>query len=267
MRNFFLLLLLITPFFTMAQTGNTGGANSTGGNNQNTNQNQNQNNGNPYNNNPYNSNPYNNNPYLDQNQQTNQNFFDKNQNNKNQPDKNDKNQPDKNAGDNNQTDKNANDVNTLEKNKLNFQDLNNVDNQDIMLKELYKNDPEYLKYLESTKQNTDTKIFQPGNTEDATKKVYGADFFNNNSFDLSDKAPSAPPLDYRLGPGDELIVALWNAGELQKSYTIAKDGSIFPQLVGKIYVQGMTFDAASKLIATKFKKIVPNSPVTFHGFI
>ncbi|MBK7587300.1 MAG: SLBB domain-containing protein [Bacteroidetes bacterium] len=259
MRNFFLLLLLITPFFTMAQTGNTGGANSTGGNNQNTNQNQNQNNGNPYNNNPYNSNPYNNNPYLDQNQQTNQNFFDKNQNNKNQPDKNDKNQPDKNAGDNNQTDKNANDVNTLEKNKLNFQDLNNVDNQDIMLKELYKNDPEYLKYLESTKQNTDTKIFQPGNTEDATKKVYGADFFNNNSFDLSDKAPSAPPLDYRLGPGDELIVALWNAGELQKSYTIAKDGSIFPQLVGKIYVQGMTLDAASKLIATKFKKIVPNN--------
>ena len=92
----------------------------------------------------------------------------------------DKNHPCTTALDEHLIHKQAKDGNDLENNILNFQDLNNVDNQDIMLKELYKNDPEYLKYLESTKQNTDTKIFQPGNTDDATKKVYGADFFNNN---------------------------------------------------------------------------------------
>jgi protein involved in polysaccharide export with SLBB domain len=87
--------------------------------------------------------------------------------------------------------------------------------------------------------------------------VYGANFFsNNNIFDLSDKSSTAPPMDYRLGPGDEIVVSLWGGAELQQNYTIAKDGSIFPKLVGKIYLQGLTLDAASNLIKSQFRKIV-----------
>jgi protein involved in polysaccharide export with SLBB domain len=60
-----------------------------------------------------------------------------------------------------------------------------------------------------------------------------------------------------LGPGDEILISLWNAGELQKAYTIAKDGSIFPQLVGKIYLQGLTLESARREIGNRFKKVVP----------
>lgn len=253
MKKLFLTLLVIVPFMVFAQPGNTG-SNESPRSNQNTNQNNgqppaNQNNANPYNSNPYNSNPYNSNPYIDQNQQNNGNFFDKGRNNTNQNNTNDG---------NNQNNSNTNNSQgNPDKNPLNFQDMNNPSVQDQMLRELYKNDPEYLRYLETNRENADIKFVDKDSSNLPTKKVYGADFFNNNSFDLSDKAPSVPPLDYRLGPGDELIVALWNAGELQKSYTIAKDGSIFPQLVGKIYVQGLTLDAASKLIAAKFRKVVP----------
>jgi len=251
MKKLLLTLLFLLPFMAFAQVGNTG-SNENQGNNQNNNQNSgqpnNQNNSaNPYSN-PYQSNPYDRNPYVDQNQQNNGNFFDKG---KNQKQGNQNNKSQTNTSDNNQ--------NNPERDPLNFQDMNNTNAQDQALRELYKNDPEYLKYLESNRQNAEVKYMDVDSSDKELRKVYGADFFNNNSFDLSDKAPSAPPLDYRLGPGDELIVALWNAGELQKSYTIAKDGSIFPQLVGKIYVQGLTLDAASKLIATKFRKVVPEN--------
>lgn len=240
MNKLLFAFLLCLPFLSIAQPGNTGGANSTGGNNQNNNNNS----ANPFNSNPYNSNPYNSNPYIDQNPQNNSNFFDKGQN-KNNKNQNDQNQKDRNSEDN----KNNND-----KPPLNLQDLNN---QDLMMQELYKNDPEYLKYLEANKKELEKTPDQKKEVLDKTKKVYGADFFDNNSFDLSDKAPSAPPVDYRLGPGDELIISLWNAGELQKSYTISKDGSIFPQLVGKIYLQGQTMEAAAKTITSKFRKVVP----------
>jgi protein involved in polysaccharide export with SLBB domain len=142
-----------------------------------------------------------------------------------------------------------------------FQDLNSkrseVDEQ--KMQEMYKNDPDYLEYLNATRQEQEQKIDTLNKSDSLRKSVYGANFFSNNVFDLSDKAPTAPPLDYRLGPGDEIIVSLWGGAELQQNYTIAKDGSIFPRLVGKIYLQGLTFDAASRAIKQQFKKIVPTS--------
>lgn len=129
--------------------------------------------------------------------------------------------------------------------------------------ELYKNDPDYIKYLGSLeKKKEPEKVANDETAKDVEvgkKTVYGANFFSNNVFDLSDKTPTTPPLDYRLGPGDEIIVNLWGNAELQQPYTIAKDGSIFPRLVGKIFLQGMTFSAASQLIESRFRKIVPQN--------
>ena len=261
MKKLILILICAFPLAILAQTG---GVNSGTNNNQNPTPNNNQNNSpsnnnpNPFGNNPFNTNPYNNNPYLDQNQQNNTNFFDKKQNNQNQNNQNQNNQNQNNQNQNNQNQNNQN-QNTLEKNLQNFQDLNDSKSQDEKLQELYKNDPEYLKYLQANKLDLEAIIDNANANDSVKKRIYGADFFSNNAFDLSDKAPSAPPLDYRLGPGDELIVSLWNAGELQKGYTIAKDGSIFPQLVGKIFIQGQTLEEATKLIAAKFRKVVPNN--------
>lgn len=129
------------------------------------------------------------------------------------------------------------------------------------LKSSYLNDPDYLQYLRvMNQQKKDTlKVNEPDSTSQDQKKVYGAAFFTNNVYDLSDKSPGVPPADYRLGPGDEITVSLWGNAELQQSYTLAKDGSIFPKLVGKIFLQGLTFDAASQVIENKFKKIVPST--------
>ncbi|HMN33505.1 MAG TPA: SLBB domain-containing protein [Chitinophagaceae bacterium] len=233
MKKFFLLILLAVPIYLFAQPNNNT-------NNQN-------NNPNPYNTNPY-QNPYGNNIFLDQEQQKSPNFFDKNEQNKEQKNNSQLNQATDNPAVQNQKD--------LEKA---FQDLNNKKTQDEQLLELYKNDPEYLKYLMATKTDIDVKSDTILSKEQMKEKVYGADFFSSNSFDLSDRAPSSPPLDYRLGPGDEVIVSLWNAGELQQSYTIGKDGSIFPRTVGKIYLHGLTLTEAQQTITTRFRKVSPSN--------
>jgi protein involved in polysaccharide export with SLBB domain len=68
---------------------------------------------------------------------------------------------------------------------------------------------------------------------------------------------STPPLDYPIGVGDHIVVALWGGGEYQEDYIVARDGAIFPNSLGKISVQGLTFEMARSLIYARFKSVVP----------
>jgi len=108
-----------------------------------------------------------------------------------------------------------------------------------------------------------TKIDKDSVVTDNLKKnayspedTYGANVFSQSArMDLSEL--STPPLDYPIGVGDHIIVALWGAAEYQNSYVIARDGAIFPQGLGKIYVQGLTFENARNIIYSRFKSVVP----------
>ncbi len=68
---------------------------------------------------------------------------------------------------------------------------------------------------------------------------------------------STPPLDYPIGVSDQLIVSLWGGAEASFEYNVARDGSIFPTGLGKIYVQGLTFENARALIRSRFMTVVP----------
>ncbi|MGH2648432.1 MAG: SLBB domain-containing protein [Ginsengibacter sp.] len=88
--------------------------------------------------------------------------------------------------------------------------------------------------------------------------LYGADLFKSSQImQLSDL--STPPLDYPIGVGDHIVVSLWGGADFEQDYVVARDGSIFPQGLGKITVQGLTFDNARKIIFDRFKKVIPPS--------
>lgn len=88
-------------------------------------------------------------------------------------------------------------------------------------------------------------------------QTYGASVFQGAAAtDLSEL--STPPLDYPLGVGDHVIVSLWGAAEFQESYIVARDGAIFPQGLGKIQVQGLTFDNVRSMIDSRFRSVVPS---------
>jgi protein involved in polysaccharide export with SLBB domain len=108
-----------------------------------------------------------------------------------------------------------------------------------------------------------TKLDKDSTSRDDIKKrsyspeeTYGADVFSSAAVaDLSEL--SVPPADYPIGVGDHIIVAMWGGAEFQGSYVVARDGSIFPQGMGKINVAGLTFDNAQKILYSRFKAVVP----------
>jgi protein involved in polysaccharide export with SLBB domain len=101
------------------------------------------------------------------------------------------------------------------------------------------------------KDNFKKSVYSP-------EAVYGRDLFQNKQvMELSQL--STPPLDYPIGVGDHIVVSLWGGADFEESYEVALDGSIFPQGLGKITVQGLTFENARKIIFDRFKKVIPPS--------
>lgn len=114
-------------------------------------------------------------------------------------------------------------------------------NEEIQSKELVR---------DTVKKENGSKLpYDPTST-------FGSNIFSNSAVaNLSEL--SSPPPDYPIGVGDHIIVALWGAAEFQQSYVVARDGSIFPEGLGKINVQGLTFDEARSVITSRFRKVVP----------
>lgn len=113
--------------------------------------------------------------------------------------------------------------------------------------ELYKNDK--IEKDSVISDDVRRSIYSP-------KKTYGADVFANAATtNLSEL--STPPLDYPIGVGDHIIVSLWGAAEFQEDYIVARDGAIFPTSLGKISVQGLTFENMRAIVYSRFKSVVP----------
>ena len=88
--------------------------------------------------------------------------------------------------------------------------------------------------------------------------IYGNNLFQNSAIlELSEL--STPPLDYPIGVGDHIVVALWGGADIETDYIVARDGSIFPQGLGKITVQGLTFENAKQIISDRFRRVIPPS--------
>ena len=89
-----------------------------------------------------------------------------------------------------------------------------------------------------------------------TEETYGMHLFRSGVV-ASITELSTPPLDYPIGVYDQIIVSLWNGAEATLDYTVARDGSIFPASIGKIYLQGLTFENVRSLLTQRFKAYVP----------
>jgi protein involved in polysaccharide export with SLBB domain len=90
------------------------------------------------------------------------------------------------------------------------------------------------------------------------QSVYGSNLFSNSQV-LQLSELSTPPPDYPIGVGDHIIVSLWCGADFEQDYVVARDGSIFPQGLGKITVQGLTFSNARAIINERFKRVIPPS--------
>ena len=88
------------------------------------------------------------------------------------------------------------------------------------------------------------------------KSTYGSNVFSNAA-STSISELSTPPLDYPIGVGDHVVISGYGGAEFQNKYIVGTDGSIFPNGMGKIYVGGLTFANAQRLLYSRFTAVVP----------
>lgn len=92
---------------------------------------------------------------------------------------------------------------------------------------------------------------------EATEKsaVFGRNIFNNRNLTFAPSGNIATPANYKLGPGDEVIIDIWGTNQNTIRQTISPDGFINIPDVGLVYLSGMTVKAADSFMRKKLNSI------------
>ncbi len=91
-------------------------------------------------------------------------------------------------------------------------------------------------------------------TNPARKAIYGHDIFNTRGLTFEPNSNMATPKNYRLGPGDEVIIDIWGVSEDNIRQQISPDGRIMISQLGPVYLNGLTVDEANKQLKNIFAK-------------
>ena len=87
------------------------------------------------------------------------------------------------------------------------------------------------------------------------KEIYGHNLFKNRDMTFEPSANIATPQNYRLGPGDEVIIDIWGASQSTIQEIISPDGNIMVQDLGPVYLNGKTVKEADAYIKKVFSQI------------
>ena len=82
-------------------------------------------------------------------------------------------------------------------------------------------------------------------------KVFGRDIFNNKNLSFEPAMNIATPQNYRLGPGDAVIVDVYGASQKTFDTSVSPDGDIVVEGFGPIQVGGLSVAQANARIRSK----------------
>ena len=91
--------------------------------------------------------------------------------------------------------------------------------------------------------------------EASENKVFGRDIFRNKQLNFAPSANLATPRNYTLGPGDEVIIDIFGANQTTLRSTISPEGSINVDVLGPVYLNGMTVEDANVFLKKKLSSI------------
>ena len=87
---------------------------------------------------------------------------------------------------------------------------------------------------------------------DDEKRYFGYEYFEKE-INFFDNTPT--PKDFKLGPGDEIILSLWGEKNSREKLTINKDGLIYFQDIGFINISNKTLDEAEKILTAELSQV------------
>lgn len=78
--------------------------------------------------------------------------------------------------------------------------------------------------------------------------IFGSELFDNPTLNFAPDLQLATPVNYVLGPGDELQVSVYGVQLYNATINVSAEGKIAIDAVGQLYVSGMTIEAATQKI-------------------
>ena len=98
------------------------------------------------------------------------------------------------------------------------------------------------------------EIDKGNNDQVSARSIYGHKVFNSRALTFEPSENLATPQNYRLGPGDEVVIDIWGTSEDHLRQTISPEGSIMIDQIGPVYLNGMTIADANKHIKSTFSR-------------
>ena len=109
--------------------------------------------------------------------------------------------------------------------------------------------------LDDQKAVVNERLESQSAPEAAGIQIFGHNLFQNRNLSFEPSVNLATPANYRLGPGDEVIIDIWGASENTIRQTISPEGSIQVKDLGPVYLNGMTVKEANAYLQRELSKI------------
>lgn len=99
------------------------------------------------------------------------------------------------------------------------------------------------------------KIVNTKVKDSLNSRVFGSELFDTPTLNFEPDLQLASPMNYILGPGDELQVSVYGVQEYNASVPVSVEGLITISYVGQISVSGMSIEAATQKIRAAIGKV------------
>ena len=88
-----------------------------------------------------------------------------------------------------------------------------------------------------------------------SRAVFGRNVFRSRALTFEPNENQATPENYKLGPGDEVIIDIWGENERSLREEISPEGNIMVEQVGPVYLNGLTIKEANAKLRGVFGQI------------
>lgn len=86
-------------------------------------------------------------------------------------------------------------------------------------------------------------------------RIFGSDIFKNRQLNFEPNINIAPPQNYRVGPGDEIIVEIFGYSEVSYPRSVSPEGTINIPNAGVVQVAGLSLDEIRQKLTTSLASI------------
>jgi protein involved in polysaccharide export with SLBB domain len=109
----------------------------------------------------------------------------------------------------------------------------------------------------NTDRSSTIKMPLQKSTTIQASNVFGAELFSESSPLLIPNLTIATPANYRVGPGDELLLEVYGANVFNQKLLVSREGFINVKYAGLISANGVTIEELHLQVKTKLAKFIP----------